>query len=94
MGRRSWARWKELEKKLVTAFNSEWRALGGVVRRRLFERTAKRFFRELYPDSPVEFRFSLGWFGRFLSHNEITLRIVTNKAQETPQECRDMIANF
>ena len=73
---------------------AERRLLGRVVRRRWFERTAKRLFAELYPDSPVEFRFSQGWFQRFLVRNAITLRIITNKAQETPEECFEIITNF
>src|SRR5258706_1134327 len=61
--RRSATRLKALEKALVIAF-AECRLLGRVVRRKWFERTAKRLHHELYPDSTVEFRFSQGWFQR------------------------------
>ena len=91
--RPSAARWKELEKALIIAFTERQEA-GHIVRRGWFERTAKRLFKELYPSSSVEFRFSQGWFGRFLSRNEITLRITTNKAQQTPTEYLMVIINF
>jgi len=87
------ARWKELEKELVTAFAERSRA-GHIVRCGWFECTAKRLFVEIYPDSFVEFRFSQRWFNRFLSRNKITLHIITNKAQETPAECFTIIINF
>ena len=87
------ARWKELEKELVTAFAERSRA-GHIVRHGWFESTAKRLFVEIYPDSFVEFRFSQRWFNRFLSRNKITLHIITNKAQETPAECFTIIINF
>jgi len=48
--------------------------------------SAKQLRHELYPNSIVEFRFSRGWFHRFLIRNAITLCITTNKAQETPEE--------
>src|SRR5258706_11456013 len=82
--RRSAPRWKALEKALVIAF-AERRLLGRVVRRKWFERTAKRLHHELYPDSTVEFRFSQGWFQRFLIRNAITLRIITNKHKRLPR---------
>jgi len=91
--RRGAARWKELEKALVVAF-AERRRAGHIFRRGWFERTAKRLFEEIYPDSFVKFRISQGWFNRFLSRNKITLRIVTNEAQETPAECFTIILNF
>jgi hypothetical protein len=90
---RSSPRWKALEKALVIAF-AERRLMGRVVRRKWFERTAKQLHHELYPNSTVEFRFSQGWFHRFLIRNAITLRIITNKAQETPEEYFETIINF
>jgi len=68
--------------------------MGRVVRRKWIERKAKRLHHELYPNSTVEFRFSQGWFHRFLIRNAITLRIITNKAQETPEEYFETIINF
>jgi hypothetical protein len=90
---RSNPRWKELEKQLRVAFE-ERRKLGRIVRRKWFERTSKRLFREIYPYSTIEFRFSDGWFSRFLHRNDITLRIITNHAQETPPQHCEMIINF
>jgi len=91
--RRSNTRWKELEKQLRVAFE-ERRNLGRIVRRKWFERTSKRLFREIYPYSTIEFRFSYGWFSWFLHRNDITLRIITNQAQETPPQHCEMIINF
>jgi hypothetical protein len=91
--RRSNPRWKELEKQLRVAFE-ERRKLGRIVRRKWFERTSKRLFAEIYPYSTIEFRFSDGWFSRFLHRNNITLRIITNQAQETPAQHCEMIINF
>jgi len=68
--------------------------MGRVGRRKWFEQTEKRLHHELYPNSTVEFRFSQGWFQRFLIRNAITLCIITNKAQETPEEYFEIIINF
>jgi len=51
-------------------------------------------FTEIYPHSTVEFRFSDGWFSRFLHRNDITLRIITNQAQATLAQHYEMIINF
>jgi len=67
--------------------------LGRVVRPKWFERTSKRLFTEIYPYSTIEFCFSDGWFSRFLHRNDITLRIITNQAQETPAQHCEMIIN-
>jgi hypothetical protein len=85
--------WKALEKALVIAF-AERRLIGRVVRRKWCERTAKQLHHELHPDSAVEFRFSQGWFQQFLIRNAITLRIITNKPQETPEEYFEIIIHF
>ena len=86
-------RWPLLEKRLVALF-TERRAAGKVVRRKWFERNAKALFKEIYPNSTVNFMFSEGWFGKFLRRNHIALRFITNKAQETPQGYSDLIINF
>ena len=91
--RHSNPRWKELERVLILKF-AERRNAGCVVRRGWFERTAKQLFKEIYPESSVKFRFSQGWFARCLHRNAITLRIITNKAQETPEEYCEMIISF
>jgi len=84
---------KKLEKQLRVAFE-ERRKLGRIVRRKWFEHTSKWLFAEIYPYSTIEFRFSDGWFSQFLHHNDITLRIITNQAQETPAQHCEMIINF
>jgi hypothetical protein len=86
-------RWPLLEKQLVKLF-AERRLAGRVVRRRWFERTAKQIHAELYPHSAGKFCFSNGWFSRFLARNEITMRVLTNKAQEAPEEYFEVIINF
>jgi len=91
--RQSNPRWKELEKQLHVAFEEQ-RKLGRIVRRKWFERTLKRLFTEIYPYSTVEFCFSNGWFSRFLHRNDITLRIITNQASETPSQHCEIIINF
>jgi hypothetical protein len=88
--RPSRGRWPKLEKALVQA-SGDRRKEGKTVRKKWFERTAKALFLQLYPDSPTIFVVSSGWFNRFLSRNEISIRVVTNKAQQTP--CA-MIASF
>jgi hypothetical protein len=35
--------------------------------------------------------FSQGWFNRFLSRNEITIRVLTNNTQEAPEEYFEVI---
>jgi hypothetical protein len=87
------ARWPLLEKELVKLF-AERREAGRVVRRGWFERQAKRLHLELYPNSTTPFCFSQGWFNRFLSRNEIVIRVLTNKAQQAPEEYFQVIANF
>ena len=91
--RPSRGRWPKLEKALVQAF-ADRRKEGKTVRKKWFERTAKALFLQLYPDSPTIFVVSSGWFNRFLSRNEISIRVVTNKAQQTPTEYCAMIASF
>ena len=83
-------RWPKLEKALVAAF-AERRKEGKTVRRKWFERTA---ILQLYPDSMATFMMFLGWFNRFLSRNEIAIRIVTNKAQQPPKEYCSAIIGF
>jgi hypothetical protein len=87
------ARWSLLEKALVEAFAAR-RAEGKVVRHKWFERTSKALFHQLYPTSSHNFKMSRGWFGKFLSRNEIAIRVVTNKAQQPPKEYCDIIINF
>lgn len=87
------ARWSALEKALVEAFAAR-RAEGKIVRHKWFERTSKALFKQLYPTSPHDFKMSEGWFGKFLSRNEIAIRVVTNKAQQPPEEYCDIIVNF
>ena len=92
--RPSHGRWPKLEKSLVQAF-ADRRKEGKTVRKKWFERLAKALFLQLYPDSPIIFIVSNGWFtNRFLSRNEISIRIVTNKAQQTLTEYCAIIFSF
>jgi hypothetical protein len=86
------ARWSALEKALVEAFAAR-RAEGKIVRHKWFERTSKALFKALYPTSPHDFKMSQGWFGKFLSRNEIAIRVVTNKAQQPPEQYCHIIVN-
>ena len=91
--RPSRGRWPKLEKALVQAF-ADRRKEGKTVRKKWFERTAKALFLQLYPASPTIFVVSNGWFNQLLSRNEISIRVVTNKAQQTPTEYCAMIVSF
>ena len=71
--------WPKLAKALVYAFADRCKE-GKTVRKKLFERTAKALFVQLYPDDPTVFAVSPGWFNRFLSRNDIAIRIITNIA--------------
>ena len=71
--------WPKLEKALVRAF-ADRRKEGKTVRKKWFERMGKTLFLQLYLDSPTIVMVSNGWFNRFLSRNEISIRIITNKA--------------
>ncbi|RPA98215.1 hypothetical protein L873DRAFT_1688820, partial [Choiromyces venosus 120613-1] len=86
-------RWPVLEEALILQF-TERRELGGIVQWKWFDQTAKALFLQLYLLSLQVFLFSAGWFNRFLVCNDITLRIITNKAQELPEEYLVMIINF
>jgi hypothetical protein len=70
------------------------RAEGKVVRHKWFERTSKTIFHQLYPSSTHDFKMSRGWFGKFLSRNQIAIRVVTNKAQQPPTEYTDLLIHF
>ena len=91
--RPSGGRWPKLAKSLVQAF-ADRRKEGKTIRKKWFERMAKALFLQLYPDSPTIFIVSNGWFNRFLSRNEISIRIITNKAQQTPTEYCAIIFSF
>jgi len=77
----------------VQAF-ADRRKEGKTVRKKWFERTAKALFVQLYPDDPTIFAVSPGWFSRFLSRNDIAIRVVTNKAQQPPTEYCEIILKF
>ena len=84
--------WPKLEA-LVRAFADRHKE-GKTVRKKWFERMGKALFLQLYPDSLTIFMVSNGWFNRFLSHNEISIHIITNKAQQTPTEYCTIIVSF
>jgi len=88
---RSGENWDELYFLLSFWFHSHFFFFFG---RKWFERTSKRLFTEIYPYSTIEFCFSNGWFSWFLHRNDITLRIITNQASETPAQHCEMIINF
>jgi len=85
--------WPKLEKALVQAFAGRYTE-GETVRRKWFERTAKALFLQIYPGSSTIFVVSSGWFNRFLSRNQISIRVVMNKAQQIPIEYCAMIVSF
>jgi hypothetical protein len=86
--------WPGLEEALFQAF-CERRAKGETVRRDWFRWKSTTLFAEMYPDYPVTaFKFSKGWFAKFLARQSISLRVITNKAQKLPQEYLQDILSF
>ena len=85
--------WPKLQKALVQAL-AERRKEGKTVWKKWFERMAKALYLQLYPTSPTIFVVSNGWFNRFLAQNVISIRIVTNKAQQTLTDYCTMIVSF
>jgi len=60
-----------------------------------FRLASKLQFKETYPElDPGQFRFSRGWFTRFLTRWGISLRAMTNKAQQIPENSRRLIINW
>ncbi|RPA89608.1 hypothetical protein L873DRAFT_1849216 [Choiromyces venosus 120613-1] len=86
-------RWPELEERLFTQFLGR-RGEGKVIRRGWFRRLATRLYRELYPDTLHLFRFSAGWFNRFLKRYHIVIRFTTNQASKIPEEFQNHILSW
>lgn len=85
--------WPELEERIFTEF-IERRGEGKVVRRGWFRRLSTRLYKELYPDTTHLFRFSAGWFNRFLKRYCIAIRFTTNKASKIPAEFQSHILSW
>ena len=87
-------KWELLEKALYEKFRYR-RASGGIVRRGWFRRVSKELYTELYPDAEqTTFHFSNGWFRRFLSFHQVSLRFVTNIASKLPSDFSDAILSW
>jgi len=88
--------WPGMERELFEKFR-ERRALGRPVRRSWFHRVSRELFHKHYPSSestPPTFTFSNGWFRRFLSWHQISLRFNTNKASQLPSDFADTIVSW
>jgi len=85
--------WGEMERMLYEEFR-ERRALGRPVRRGWFRRVSKELFQKAYPGDSLTFRFSNGWFRRFLNSHQISLRFVTNTASKLPIDFADAIVDW
>ena len=86
--------WPELEEAIYKEF-IKWREEGRLIRRGWFRVQAGFHFRELYPDlDPTMFRFSNGWFSKFLGRHRISLRCITKKAQRLPAEYQSLVLNW
>lgn len=84
----------EMEKVLFYRF-CERREEGKIVRRGWFRIASRWLFTEIYPALDKEqFRFSNGWFLGFLSRWGLSIRVTTNKAQQIPDEYREVITNW
>lgn len=79
--------WPQLETVLYTAFRTK-RVRGEPVRVGWFRLKSRLLFRELYPLEAEEapFRFSHGWFRRFLYRYNLSCRAITRIASRTPEE--------
>ena len=78
--------WPEMERELFERFR-ERRAIGRIVRRSWFKRVSKELFQKHYSqqlETSHSFKFSNGWFRRYLSHHQITFRFITNTASQLP----------
>ncbi|KAF3924499.1 hypothetical protein ABW20_dc0105467 [Dactylellina cionopaga] len=72
------------------------RAKGLPIKRSWFVITARNIYSELYPNIEPDnrFKFSRGWFNRFKYRRRISLRAITNQAQEIPENHRALIELF
>ncbi|RPB01809.1 hypothetical protein L873DRAFT_1566635, partial [Choiromyces venosus 120613-1] len=87
-------KWEVLERALYEKFRYR-RASGGIVRRGWFRRVSKELFLQHYPDeAQTSFCFSNGWFRRFLSFHQVSLRFVTNTASQLPSDFSNAILNW
>jgi len=67
----------------------------GIVRRGWFRRVSKELFLQHYQEEAhASFRFSNGWFRRFLSFHQVSLQFVTNTASKLPSDFSDAILNW
>lgn len=90
--------WPELESHLYNLF-LHCREQGQAIRTGWFRIHSLLAFQQLYPLASSEtcstvFRFSNGWFRRFLSRYRISLRCITKKAQSVPDDYRKLITNW
>jgi len=93
-GGRRRRKWEVLERALYERFRYR-RASGGIVRRGWFRRVSKERFLQPYPEEAhASFRFSNGWFRRFLSFHHVSLRFITNTASKLPSDFSDAILNW
>jgi len=84
----------EMEKDLYRKFAKR-REEGGIVRLAWFRLASKLVFKEIYSElDPQQFRFSSGWFVGFLARWGISLRALTNKAQQVPENYRSLIVSW
>lgn len=89
-------KWPELERQLYCLF-LECREKGQAVRRGWFRLHSDEIFRKLFPSVGTQlslFRFSNGWFARFLGRYRISLRCITKTAQKIPEDYRNLIISW
>ena len=88
--------WPEMESELFEKFR-EHRVLGRPVRRSWFRSMSRELFLKHYPSAESTtstFAFSNGWFRRYLSWHQISLRFATNKASQLPTDFADTIISW
>lgn len=101
-------KWPELERRLYCLF-LECRENGQAIRRGWFRLHSDEIFRDLFPSAttPISvgtqgsinpptslFRFSNGWFSRFLGRYRISLRCITKTAQKIPEDYNNLIISW
>lgn len=90
--------WPELESRLYYLF-LYCRERGQAIRTSWFRIHSLAIFRDLHPNASYDtcisvFRFSSGWFRRFIGRYRISLRCITKKAQKVLADYRNLIINW
>lgn len=90
------SQWPKLETCLYDKFLKK-RAMGEIVRSGWFRIRRKELRLACYPEQLMldgDFKFSQGWFNKFLFRHHICIRFTTNRTQKIPPDYLNLIINF